>query len=135
MHIPRKIIPMSNPVIVGMIILSKTVSCSWSGPMLGVVGTVVGVSPIWHSDWMSAGNNRSHPKSTAYRMSFKKRTGPDRYQFLRVVYNCCVRAASLVLMLPGKTVALSTSLRQNEWVMVMVEEGRLWHTVPKTETV
>ena len=96
---------------------------------------VVRMSSIWHSDWVSAGNNRSHPKSTAYGMSFKKRTGPDRYQSLRAVYSCCVRAASLVLMVPEKTVAPSTSLLQNEWVMVMVEEGRLWHTVPEIETV
>ena len=51
----------------------------WSspGPMLGVIAiVVVGVS-IWHSDWESAGTNRSHSKSTVYGMLFKNRTGPD----------------------------------------------------------
>ena len=115
-HTPKKTIAKTtktNPVIVEMITLNRMV-WFWSVPTLEVVETVVGASSIWHSDWVSAGTNRSHSKSTAYAMLFKKRTGSDRYHSLRAVYSCCVWAASRVLMVPENTVAPSTSLLQNE---------------------
>ena len=122
-----------NPVMAEIIAIIKTV-WSWIGSMMTGVGTVVGVS-IWHSDWASAGTNRSHSKSTAYGALFKKRTGSDRYQSLSAVYSCCVWKASLVLMLPENTIAPSTSLLQNEWVMVMEEREMLGQIMLETEIV
>ena len=136
MHIPiETTVTMTqiNPAIMEMIAINET-TWFWRVPTLGVVEIVEGVS-IWHSDWVSAGTNRSHSKSTAYELSFKKRAGFDRYQFLRAVYNCFVWAALLVLMVPKNTVAPSTSLLQNEWVMVTEEEEMLWHTAPEKEMV
>ena len=125
----------SNPKGVVIDVMSTTV---WSllGTPLGVIDTctIEGVS-IWHSDWVSVGTNKSHSKSTAYGMSFKKRMGLDRYQFLRAVYSCCVWAASLVLIVPENMIAPATSLLQNEWVMVMEKEDMFSHTVPCKETM
>lgn len=124
----------NNPTAVAVNMMIKVIRCM-SGAMLGVhVVRTVGVLS-WHPDLVSASTNRSHSKSTAYELSFKKRAGFDRYQFLRAVYNCFVWAALLVLMVPKNTVAPSTSLLQNEWVMVTEEEEMLWHTAPEKEMV
>lgn len=120
-----RIKPSPTPVAMNMIMMMV-----WSmlAPGLGV-GEAEGEEK-WHSDWETAGTKRSHSKSNKYGIPSKNRTGFDKYQSLREVYNSCVWAASLVLMVPANTAAPSTSLLQNDWVME-TEEELLRHGVLK----
>ena len=65
----------TNPTAMAMDMIMKMLWSSGGSVLVGE-GVVEGVS-ILHSDWASAGTNRSHSKSTAYEMLFKKRAGPD----------------------------------------------------------